>query len=103
METSNEKNKSYLKAKEKVKNIQIFYIHLVGYIIVVMLLLYNLYIVAGVYKTFFIWFNISVMVAWTIFILVHGWCVFKGRRLFNKSWEERKMKAFIEKEEQKKK
>lgn len=102
METQNEKKKSYIKAKEKVKSIQIFYLHLVGYIIVVLLLLYNLYIVSGAYKTFFIWFDIIVLVLWTIFILVHGWIVFKGKRVFSKNWEDRKIKEYIDKKERNK-
>ncbi len=102
MEASNEKNESYIKAKEKVKSIQIFYIHLVGYIIVIMLLSYNIYIAVGAYRTFFVWFDISVMIAWTIFIIIHGWTVFKGKRIFNKNWEERKIKEYLEKEERKK-
>ncbi len=76
--------------------------HLVGYIIIVMLLSYNLYIVGGEYKNFIIWLDLIVLVLWTIFILVHAWRVFKGRRLFKKSWEERKMKEYMDKEERKK-
>lgn len=97
METKEEKNKSYISAKEKVRQIQIFYMHLVGYIIVVLLLSYNIYIAEGEYRTFFVWLDIFFLVAWTIFIFIHGWRVFKGRRIFNKSWEERKMKEFMEK------
>ncbi|MFI1772325.1 2TM domain-containing protein [Thalassobellus citreus] len=102
MKTSNEKNESYIKAKEKVKSIQIFYIHLVGYIIIVMLLLFNIYIAAGPYRNFFVWFDIWVIVAWTVFIILHGRNVFKGKRIFNKSWEERKIKEHIEKQQKNK-
>ncbi|MFI1745717.1 2TM domain-containing protein [Thalassobellus sediminis] len=103
MKTLNEKNESYIKAKEKVKSIQIFYIHLVGYIIVVLLLSYNIYIAAGEYRNFFVWLDIFFLVAWTIFIVLHGRNVFKGKRIFNKSWEERKIKEHIEKQQRKNK
>jgi len=101
METPIEKNKSYFKAKEKVRQIKIFYMHLVGYIIVVMLLSYNLYIVEGEYKNFFIWLDLIFLVSWTIFIIVHGWVVFKGR-IFKRSWEERKIQEFMDKDKKKK-
>lgn len=101
MEASKEKNESYYKAKEKVKQIQIFYLHLVGYIIIVILLSYNIYIAEGEYKNFFIWLDTTFLVLWTIFIIIHGWRVFKGR-FFKKSWEDRKIQEFIEKDKKSK-
>lgn len=102
METLKERNKSYLRAKEKVRNIKIFYMHLVGYIIFVALLSYNLYIVEDGYKDFFIWFNSIFMVSWTIFIAIHAWNVFKGRIFFKKSWEDRKLKEYMDMDQDKK-
>ena len=40
----NEKNDAFFKAKEKVRHVKIFYMHVVGYIIIVALLLFNIYI-----------------------------------------------------------
>tara|TARA_R110000868_G_scaffold374257_1_gene638651 strand:- start:3478 stop:3798 length:321 start_codon:yes stop_codon:yes gene_type:complete len=98
MENLEEKHKNYIKAKEKVRHLKIFYMHLVGYFIIVALLLYNLYIVEGEYENFFIWFNSIILIAWTIFIIVHGWNVFKGRILFKESWEDRKLKEYLERD-----
>lgn len=101
MSKEKDTQEQFLKAKKKVHNIKVFYIHLVGYLIVVALLLYNLYIMAGPHKEFFFWFDIIILAAWSVFILVHGWHVFKGRIVFKKSWEERKMEEFINKEDTK--
>jgi hypothetical protein len=102
MKTSKEINKNYIVAKEKVRQLQIFYMHLVGYIIVMALLGYNLYIMQGEYKQFFFWLDITVMVLWTFFIIIHAWNIFKGRVFFKKSWEERKLKEYMENNEKQK-
>ena len=93
-------DKKYINAKEKVRNIKVFYIHFVGYLILVALLLYNIYILEGEHKDFFLWFNLTVIVSWTIFIVFHAWYVFKGKLFFKKSWEEKKMKEFLDREEE---
>lgn len=93
-------DEKYIKAKKKVRSIKVFYIHLAGYFILVALLLYNIYILEGEYKDFFLWFNLTFLVSWTIFIVIHGWCVFRGRIFFKKSWEDKKIKEFLEKEEE---
>jgi uncharacterized protein (DUF983 family) len=102
METSKENNESYYKAKESVRQVQIFYMHVVGYIIIVALLSYNIYIAEGIYRNFFVWLDNIFLVLWTIFIIVHGCRVFK-KRIFKKSWEERKMQEFIAREKKQKK
>lgn len=92
--------KQLRKAKERVRKIKIFYIHLAGYIIAVALLLYNLYIVAGPYKNNIISLNLSILVVWTIFIIVHGLNVFKEKRIFKKSWEDKKTNEFLNNKEE---
>ena len=101
MKTPQEKKESLVRAKEKVRHLKIFYYHLVGYIILVLLLLYNLYIIDdnNTYADFFTWFNTIIILSWTIFIAIHAWNVFKGRLFFKKSWEEKKLKEYLEKED----
>ena len=101
MKENKDTNKNYIKAKNKVRDLMVFYIHLIGYIIVLILLLWNLSILeeGNKYKEFFTLFNSIIMLAWTIFIVMHGWNVFKGKLFFKKSWEDRKMNEYIEKEE----
>ncbi|MCR8668512.1 2TM domain-containing protein [Aestuariibaculum sp. M13] len=98
MSADNRNQEAFLKAEKKVYNLKVFYIHLVGYFILVALLVYNLYIMHGPYKDFFFWFDIIVLVAWTVFISIHGRHVFRGEIIFKKNWEERKIKEFLEKD-----
>ncbi|WP_425075996.1 2TM domain-containing protein [Psychroserpens sp. S379A] len=88
------------KAKEKVQKLKVFYLHLALYSVVVILLVYNLYIVAGPYADNITALNITILVLWTAFICIHAWRVFKGSSLFNKSWEDRKTKQFLEENEE---
>ncbi|MBU2920853.1 2TM domain-containing protein [Winogradskyella psychrotolerans] len=98
---NNQDKERLRKAKAKVRRIKIFYIHLAGYVVGVALLLYNLYIVSGPYTNSIISLNLSILVAWTVFIVIHGLNVFKARGIFNKRWEDRKTEKFLkEKDEQ---
>jgi len=97
----NDKEKEQLKkAINKVRKIKIFYLHLAGYIVGVGLLLYNLYIVSGPYKNNIISLNLSIIVVWSIFIVIHGLNVFKDKRLFNKRWEDKKIEKFLDKKDE---
>ncbi|WP_298534587.1 2TM domain-containing protein [uncultured Algibacter sp.] len=89
------KEQSYIRAKKRVKKLKIFYFHLIGYIVSVVLLCYNLWIVAGPYKDFFIWFNIIIMIAWGIIMVFHALHVFKGKSFFTKNWEEKKVREYM--------
>lgn len=89
----------YNLAKDKVRNIQLFYIHFVGYLIVVALIIWNLLIIEkGQFKGIEA-LNLSVLFGWTVFIIIHGLRVFKSRVLFKKEWETQKMQDFLDKEE----
>ena len=99
MELNKNEDKRYEDAKNKVKRIKMFYLHMAFYIIVIALLLYNLYIVQGPYTSVITGLNISIMVLWTLFICVHAWSVFKGRLLFKKSWEDRKTEEYLKDKE----
>lgn len=97
METEKGLNEDLIRAKEKVRHIKIFYMHLVGYIILVLLLSYNLYILDenNQYADFFIWFNSIMIIAWTIFIILHGRFALKGKQFFKESWEEKQIKKYM--------
>lgn len=86
----------FAKAKDKVRKIKIFYLHLALYIIVVALISYNFYILEeGPYTDNITALNVSTLVFWTAFIGIHAWSVFKGRFLFKKSWEDKKIKKIL--------
>ena len=101
MEIPEDKEHCILQAKKKVRLLKLFYSHLAAYIVFVALLCYNLYIVEGPYKNSIISLNLSIIVAWTVFIIIHGLNVFKEKQLFKKSWEERKLKEFSKEDTEK--
>ncbi|WP_299112837.1 2TM domain-containing protein [uncultured Winogradskyella sp.] len=91
-------------AQNKVRRIKIFYLHLVFYIIGIALILYNFYIIEdGPYKNNIISLNLSIIVGWSVFIIIHGLNTFKEKAIFKRSWEERKIKEFTKEEDSEKK
>ena len=86
----------FFKAQKKVRRLQIFYLHLVLYLIVVALISYNFYIMdAGAYTSMITGVNVSTLVLWGVFICLHAWSVFKGRLFFKKSWEDKKIEEYL--------
>ncbi|WP_136481952.1 2TM domain-containing protein [Cognatitamlana onchidii] len=100
METKYDEQERYIRAQKKVRNLKMFYIHLIGYIIVMALLAFNMYIAEGSYKDFFIWFDSIIMVGWTIFIVLHGCRVFYGKPFFGKTWEDKQARKYLEMEKE---
>ena len=99
---SNEKQ-NVINAKRRLRNLKVFYIHLIGYLVLVALLAYNLYIIEdGPYTDSIIWLNLTTIVVWTIFIALHGLNVFRGRLFFKKSWEDKKTETYIKKDQENK-
>ncbi|MCB0398864.1 MAG: 2TM domain-containing protein [Winogradskyella sp.] len=99
MESSNTEEQKLLKAKKYVRQLKLFYIHFAGYLVVLALLLYNLYIVEGEYKNNIISLNLSILVLWTVAIVLHAWKVFKERKVFKKSWEDKKIASYLKKDD----
>ena len=95
MKRSDNEKEYLIKAKKRSRKIMLFYVHLIGYIVFVSLMVYNLYIVEEYYKNEIISLNLSVIVAWSVFIVIHGVVIFKGRQIFKKSWEDRKIDQFL--------
>ena len=90
----------YLNAERKVRRIQIFYLHLFLFIIGVSLIIYNFYIMEGPYTQAITGLNISTLVFWTVVICIHAWSVFKGRLMFKKSWEDKKIEEILQKDKE---
>ena len=86
----------FIRAQKRVRRLWIFYIHLASYIISVALILYNFYIIEeGPYKNNIISLNLSILVAWSVFVIIHGLNIFKEKKIFKKSWEDRKTEEFL--------
>lgn len=100
MKNNIDKEQLFLKAQKRVRRLWVFYIHLVGYLLSVALILFNFYIIEeGPYKNNIISLNLSILLAWSVFIIIHGMNVFKGRQIFKKSWEDRKTREFLKEKE----
>ncbi|WBX75129.1 2TM domain-containing protein [Tenacibaculum ovolyticum] len=98
----NNQSERYLKAQERVTEIKKFYKHLVVYILV------NLFFIGRrIYKdikygdsfeeAFFDIDNYRFFFWWGIGLLIHAFNVFGKENLFSKSWEERKVKQYMDK------
>lgn len=98
MEINYTEEDRYYKAKKKVEEIRKFYEHLAVY------LLCNPIVIAVNLLTspdyLYFWYSLF---GWGIAIVLHGLKAFGFSPLFNKDWEQRKVKEFMEKEEQAKK
>jgi len=92
MEVNNDYER-YQRARKQVEEIKGFYIHLTVYVLVMAGLIYiNLR-----YSPQYLWF-LWTMVSWGIGFLFHAMKVFSWFPFFNKDWEERKIKQYMEEE-----
>ena len=97
MENKYQEEERYIKAKKRVEEIKGFYGNLIAYIIVnIGLLVINL-LTAPNYLWFF-W----PMLGWGIGVVFHGMKVFNYMPFIGKDWEEKKIKEFMDKEDQSK-
>lgn len=93
---SNKEFESYQKAKKQVQEIKGFYSHLLAYILVMIVLIYiNLK-----YSPEYLWFLWS-MLGWGIGLFFHAVKVFSWFPFLGKDWEQKKMKQFIDEENNK--
>ncbi len=97
MENYNEDKISYLNAKEKVKKIKGFYIHLLVYIAVnVMIVFVNIQnLKPG--ESYFQLENFFTAFFWGIGLLAHGLSVFSPNFILGKDWEEKKIRELMDK------
>ena len=96
-------DRKYKKAKKRVKEIKDFYIHLTVYVTInLLLIIINL----GIFQSGFTNINIpkwpmfTTPFFWGIGLLFHGLHVFRDQFKFLRGWEERKIKEYMEKEEE---
>lgn len=97
MENKYQEEERYFKARKRVEEIKGFYGNLIAYILVnIGLMVINL-LTSPAYLWFF-W----PMLGWGIGVVFHGLKVFNYMPFFGKDWEEKKIKEFMDKEEQSK-
>lgn len=85
-------DKKYARAKKKVEEIKGFYIHLFIYLLMV-----PVFIFLNVRSTGFPW-ALFPIVGWGLGVTSHAMEVFSYNPFLGKSWEERKLKEFMEKD-----
>jgi 2TM domain len=89
-------NKKYIQAKQRVKMLKRFYIHLFLFLVVNIALLFRLLMLEkDESMNFFVWVVLNIMITWSIGILIHAWIVFKGRLIFSKDYEDRKIEELM--------
>lgn len=99
METENNKDSKYFKAKRRVAEIKKFYSSLMFYVIFIAALAGLNYYVNELRHPWFLWAAFG----WGIGIFFQAIKVFQWTPFIGKDWEDRKMKQFIEEEEKKNK
>lgn len=104
----NYNQEKYIRAKKKVKQIKRFYTHLTVYIIINLIIFIRgnieIFLENDVEnKNLLDWIDWNIFytpVLWGIGLFFHGLFVFQNRFKGLKNWEDRKMKEFLEKEEE---
>ncbi|WMI69885.1 2TM domain-containing protein [Mangrovimonas sp. YM274] len=93
------KEEAYLRAKKKVEKLVGFYWHLASYVIV------NLFIIITIavanHGNIWNFGTFATAIFWGVGLGFHALGVFGPDLLFGKHWEERKIKEFMEKDQQK--
>ena len=97
MEEIYNEEERYFKAKKRVEEIKGFYGNLISYVLVNLGLM-TLNLVTSPEYLWFFW----PMFGWGLGVLFHGFKVFSYMPFLSKDWENRKIREFMEKEEQNK-
>jgi len=87
---------SYVRARKHVEELKEFYYNLISYCIVIPFLIFINYKTSWDYKWFFF-----PMFGWAVGISFHAYKVFVNDGMLGKSWEEKKIKKFMEEDNQK--
>ncbi len=97
MESNNQEYERYQRAQKQVEEIKGFYGHLVSFVSVMLFLLFiNLK-----YSPQYLWFFWPFL-GWGIGLLFHGLKAFNYTPFLGKDWEQRKIKEFMNQENQSK-
>jgi len=96
MDINNQEYERYQRAQKRVQEIKGFYGHLTSFIVVMLFLVFiNLR-----YSPEYLWFFWPLL-GWGIGLVSHGFKAFDYSPFLGKEWEERKLKQFLEEENNK--
>lgn len=87
----------YLEAKARLNKLKGFYHHLFWYIAVNVFIVTMVYINSENIDDFWNYGTFSTAFFWGIGVVFHAVCVFGKNLIFSKSWEERRIKEYMEK------
>lgn len=90
----------YMLAAKRVKQLRGFYSHLIVYIIINLIIVIVNIQNLNDGESYFQWHNFITLSFWGIGLLAHAASVFLPNLIFGRGWEARKIKEYIEKEEQ---
>ncbi|WP_420553159.1 2TM domain-containing protein [Tenacibaculum aiptasiae] len=99
---SKQQSDKYIKARKRVEDIKKFYKHLTFYILINLVFIgYRIFKDIDYGSTFVEAFtdisNYKIFFWWGVILILHGVSVFGKDVLFNKEWEERKVKEYMDK------
>jgi uncharacterized membrane protein YdbT with pleckstrin-like domain len=88
-------DENYERAKKRVNQLKDFYTNLIVYIVVIIFLAVVNYLTSPG-----IWWFLIVAFIWGIFVVAQGISVYRKRGLFSKEWEDKKIKEYMEQDEE---
>ncbi|MBK9254279.1 MAG: 2TM domain-containing protein [Saprospiraceae bacterium] len=91
---------AYEAAQKRVKKLKGFYIHLLVYIVVNVMIVYVNYTYSKTTTSLFELKNYTTAFWWGIGLMAHGFNVFFIDLIFDKDWEERKIRELMNKEKE---
>lgn len=94
-EESFQEENAYLRAEKKVKELKGFYWHAFWYVVVNVFIIGMIVANGGSLMHFGTW---STPLFWGIGLGFHALCIFGKSLFFGKSWEDRKIKEYMEKD-----
>ncbi|SFU64950.1 2TM domain-containing protein [Pustulibacterium marinum] len=98
LDNNYEANEAYARAKTRVQKIKGFYSHLAAYVIVNIFIITVICINRRGLESLLEFNTWSTAFFWGIGVAFHAFGVFGKHMLFNKDWEDRKMKEFLDEE-----
>lgn len=98
METFDENDIQYQKAKRQVERLRSFYAHLFVYIGVNLMIVYYNYTHLKPGESYFQFKNFFTATFWGIGLVAHAAAVFLPRIGYLKNWEDRKIRELMEKD-----
>lgn len=98
MDNSFEEQKRLEKARKKIEDIKGFYKHLAAYILVNIFLLVMSAANLDPGETFWRWSTFMTAISWGVGLVAHGLSVYSRNIFFSKSWEEKKIQEYMDRD-----